>query len=149
MAWIRWCWWWVRGLQPWLKAVILWFVLFTVVSTLGTGEHYLIDLVVAFPFTLMICAAFTPAVPWRNADRLAALIAGLAGTLLWFVLLRHAPRLFWISPAVPWTMVIATLALVYWLKFRLFRSLDALAPLAARSSAPAPSPAEITSSAAG
>jgi len=149
MAWILWCWWWVRGLQPWLKAVILWFVLFTVISTLGTGEHYLIDLVVAFPFTLMICAAFTPAVPWRHADRLAALSAGLAGTFLWFVLLRHTPRLFWISPAVPWTMVIGTLALVYWLKFRLFRSLDALAPLAARSSAPAPSPAEITSSAAG
>jgi len=148
MAWILWCWWWVRGLQPWLKAIILWFVLFTVVATLGTGEHYLIDLVVALPFTLMICAAFTPAVPWRNADRLTALIAGLVGTLLWFVLLRHTPRLFWISPAVPWAMVLATLVLVYWLKFRLFRSLDALAPLAASSSVPDLSSADVASSSA-
>jgi len=149
MAWILWCWWWVRGLQPWLKAVILWFVLLTVIATLGTGEHYLIDLVVAFPFTLMVCAAFSPGVPWRDAERLTALVAGLVGTLLWFVLLHYTPRLFWISPAVPWTMVLATLALVYWLKFRLFRSLDASAPRPERSTVPALSSAGVASSSAG
>lgn len=149
MAWVLWCWWWVRGLQPWLKALILWFVLFTVIATLGTGEHYLIDLVVAFPFTLMTCAAFSPGVPWRKADRLMALFAGLITTLVWFVLLRHAPRLFWISPAVPWAMVLATLALVYWLKFRLFGAIEASAPLAQRSPLPAVSSAEVASSSGG
>jgi len=125
MAWILWCWWWVRGLQPWLKAVILWFVLFTVIATLGTGEHYLIDLIVAFPFTLMLLAAFSPQVPWRDAARVVALCAGGGVTLLWFVLLRFTPHMFWVSPWIPWTLALATIGLVYWLKFRLFRSIDA------------------------
>jgi len=122
MAWILWCWWWVYDLKPWVKAVVLGFVILTVFSTLGTGEHYLIDLVVAFPFTLMVLGAFSFGPGWRRPERLTAFAAGLGATLLWFLLLRYGHDLFWISPAVPWGLVIATIAMVQWLKSRLLRS---------------------------
>jgi|SRR5208282_2583087 len=130
MAWVLWCWWCVRGLKVWVKSATLAFVVLTVISTLGTGEHYLIDLVVAFPFTLMILALFSLPLAWRNSARLAALFGGLGVTLLWFVLLRYTPGLFWISPLVPWTLALATIALVHALKSRLVEVLDACSPTA-------------------
>jgi hypothetical protein len=132
MAWILWCWWCVRGLKPWVKAVTLGFVVFTVFATLGTGEHYLSDLVVAFPFTLMMLAAFSLSLPWNNAERVKALLAGLGATALWFVLLRYGQPLFWISPAVPWALILGTLALVYWRKAHLIRAAEAGSPAALR-----------------
>jgi hypothetical protein len=136
MAWILWCWWWAYQLKPWAKAILAGFLVFTVVATLGTGEHYFIDLVVAFPFTLMVLGAFGLALGWRSPERLMALFGGLAATLLWLLLLRYAQPFFWLSPAVPWTLVVATIALVYWLKSRLLHALDARTAAAAHTPLP-------------
>jgi len=125
MAWILWCWWWVYDLKAWVKGVILWFLLFTVFSTLGTGEHYVIDLVVAAPFTLMVLGAFSLQLEWRNRERLLAMTAGLAVTGSWLLLLRYGQRLFWVSPVAPWTLILGTLAVVYWRKERLMAAIEA------------------------
>jgi hypothetical protein len=45
MAWVLLAWWYSRGLSVWERGIALTFVVFTAFATLGTGEHYFIDLV--------------------------------------------------------------------------------------------------------
>src|SRR5581483_378110 len=54
MTWVLLVWWNSRGLARWVRAIAMLFVVLTVLATLGTGEHYFIDLVAAFPFSLMV-----------------------------------------------------------------------------------------------
>jgi hypothetical protein len=109
MAWVLLAWWYSRGLSWWSRGIILAFIVFTVLATLGTGEHYFIDLIVAFPFTFMIRALCTFSLPWKNRQRIEALLAGLAGTLGWFALLRFGLKFFWASPVIPWAFVAVTI----------------------------------------
>ena len=109
MAWVMLAWWYARGLSWWTKGVVLAFVLFTILATLGSGEHYLIDLVVAFPFCLMVQGIFAFSLSWRSVPRVLSALLGLFGVLLWFSLLRFATPLFWISPAIPWALSIGTI----------------------------------------
>jgi len=57
------------------------FVLTTIFDTLGTGEHYLIDLVVAFPFAVAVQALCTHGVPLRSRDRRLPRVGGFSLTL--------------------------------------------------------------------
>jgi hypothetical protein len=109
MAWVLLAWWYCRGLSWWTKGVVLTFVFFTVLATLGSGEHYLIDLVVAFPFCVMVQGLFAFSLAWRNTQRLASILFGLSTVLIWLWILRFANPLFWISPAVPWILVVGTI----------------------------------------
>jgi PAP2 superfamily protein len=111
MAWTLLAWWYSRGLSWWERAIALAFVLFTVLATLGTGEHYFVDLVVAFPFALFVQALCSYTLPWKDARRLAAISFGLLVTLAWLVALRHAGKFFWISPVIPWALCVATILL--------------------------------------
>jgi hypothetical protein len=63
MAWVLLVWWYSRALSWWERSIAFFFLFFTVLATLGTGEHYLIDLVVAFPFAVFVEALvrFRPA----------------------------------------------------------------------------------------
>jgi hypothetical protein len=101
--------WYSRGAAWWVRLIALAFLVFTVLSTLGTGEHYLVDLVVAFPFALMVFGIFSPSIPWLDPWRLRAMIFGAAGTFLWLALLRFAPRFFWVSPVIPWMFIALTI----------------------------------------
>jgi hypothetical protein len=107
MTWVLLVWWNSRGLPRWLRGVALAFVGFTFLATLGTGEHYFIDLVVAFPFSLMVQALCAYTLPFRD-ERRTAFLFGTFATLLWLGTLSFATRLFWISPIIPWTLVILT-----------------------------------------
>ena len=77
-------------------------------ATLGTGEHYFIDLVVAFPFATMIQYLCSFSLSWKEEQRLRACFYGLLTTLGWLVMLRYEPRVFWITPVLPWTACILT-----------------------------------------
>jgi hypothetical protein len=110
MAWVLLVWWYSRGLSWWERGVAFAFVFFTVLATLGTGEHYFIDLVVAFPFALLMEALCAFELPVRERSRLTALGVGLLATLVWLDALRYAPRFFWRSPAIPWILCAATVA---------------------------------------
>jgi hypothetical protein len=109
MAWALLTWWYSRGLGWWSKGIILAFVVFTVMATLGSGEHYLVDLDVAFPFALMVQGIFALSLSWKDANRLLAVFASLSVILAWLALLRFANPLFWISPLIPWTLAIVTI----------------------------------------
>ena len=100
------------------------FVFFTLCATLGTGEHYFIDLVVAAPFCLLVLG-LTMALcrRWNNAFW-APLLGGLGLTLAWFALLRYATPVFRASPAISWAACAGTLV-ACWLWLRPFSAPEA------------------------
>jgi hypothetical protein len=111
MTWTLLAWWYSRGLSWWERAIAFAFLAFTVVATLGTGEHYFADLVVAFPFALMIQALCAYSLRWKDARRLTPFSFGLLVTLGWFIALRYSPEIFWTSIPVPWALAAGTIAL--------------------------------------
>ncbi len=87
----------------------------TAFSTLALGEHYLIDLVVAFPFAIAVQASCAAALPLRRTERLRPLLAG--GTLVagWLVLLWMGLPLFAGRPWLSWMSVALSVGLpVLW-----------------------------------
>ena len=131
MGWVLLCWWYSRGLSWWERSITILFVLFTFCATMGTGEHYFIDLVVAYPFALFMQALCVWPPAWKNRAQLSALAVGLLSVLAWFAALRFAPHFFWISPIIPWSACAITVALTIWVKGRFERS---TAPLPAATS---------------
>jgi hypothetical protein len=124
MAWVLLAWWYSRGLAWWERAIALLFLVFTVLSTLGTGEHYLIDLVVAFPFALLLEALYSFSLPWSDARRITAIVSGLSITLAWIAALRFIPHFFWSTPVLPWTLCAATVAFIIYLERQLQRTAE-------------------------
>lgn len=138
MGWVLLTWWYSRGLS-WVERIItILFVLFTFCATMGTGEHYLIDLVVAYPFALMMMALCCWPPAWKDRNALTTLLFGLATVLLWLAALRYALPFFWLSPILPWLACAVTVALTLWVKGRLERaSAPASAAIGAESEIPA------------
>ena len=118
MGWVLLAWWYSRGLSWWERAITFLFVAFTVCGTMGTGEHYFVDLVVAYPFALLMQALCAWPLLRKGGGRLAALLFGVLTTLAWLAALRLAPHFFWISPILPWSACAATVALSIWFKRR-------------------------------
>ena len=116
MTWVLLIWYNSRKLPRWIRSIAMAFVVFTFLATLGSGEHYFVDLVVAFPFSLMMQAISSFSLPFRSRERRIAILFGAALTLTWVGLLSFANKLFWISPIIPWAMVAATVSssLVLW-----------------------------------
>ena len=135
MAWVLLVWWNSRGLPRWIRAVALIFLSLTVLATLGTGEHYFIDLVVAFPFSLMVQALCSYQLPFQSAERRAAFLFGIFTTLLWFSLLSFTTSFFWSSPLVPWGMIVATIGPSVFLWHRLAGALEQELPVRPRAAA--------------
>src|SRR4029077_3328041 len=110
MAWVLLVWWNSKGLARWIRAIALVFVVLTFMATMGTGEHYFIDLVVAFPFSLMVQAMCSYAQPLSSGARRNAFLFGTFVTLIWLALLSFTTKIFWISPILPWSIIVATVA---------------------------------------
>jgi hypothetical protein len=122
MAWVLLVWWYSRGLSCWERSVAFAFVFFTVLATMGTGEHYFIDLVVAFPFALLMEALCSFELPFKEPRRLTALGWGLFVTLGWLLALRFSVHAFWHSPAIPWILCAATVAVSLFFEGKLWRA---------------------------
>ncbi len=73
----------------WVRAVFAFFLAGTFLATMGMGEHYLTDLVIAVPFGCAIAAirlgSPRSAIAWKAGSVL------LGATLLWMLLLRFDP----------------------------------------------------------
>lgn len=122
MTWVLLIWWNSRRLPRWVGAIALFFVCFTVAATLGTGEHYFVDLIVAFPFSLMIQALCSYSTPFRDSERRTCCFFGALVTLIWLALLSFSTHLFWVSPIIPWSMAVATVSSSVFLWHRLLRT---------------------------
>ena len=111
---------WNAGLWPrWGRMLAYMFVLATAFATLALGEHYLVDLVVALPFTLFLQAAWTVKVPARERRRFIALFGGAILTIAWLVVLRYGLQVFLASPLIPWIAAIATIGWCWFAKYDL------------------------------
>jgi PAP2 superfamily len=110
MAWVLLAWWNSKGLSRWIRVIAFAFVIFTILATLGTGEHYFVDLVVAFPFALMVQALCLYPLPFKSGSRRVAFLFGTFASLAWMALISFATPFLWISPVIPWAMVIATIS---------------------------------------
>jgi hypothetical protein len=119
MTWALLAFWYSRGGSRWVRAVSWAFLVFTVIATLGTGEHYFVDLVVAAPFSLMIVALFAFHIPWSNPWRIRSIIFGATVPVVWMTLLRFQPGYFWVTPLTPWALIIATLGATHFFEQRL------------------------------
>jgi hypothetical protein len=111
MAWALLAWWYSRGLSGWERSIAFAFLFFTVLATVGTGEHYFVDLIVAFPFALLMESLCEFSQPLMDRRRLTGFGVGLFGTLLWLLALRYAAPIFWISALLPWTLCAVTIAI--------------------------------------
>ena len=85
------------------------FLFFTLCATVGLGEHYFIDLVVAVPFALFILASAALLAKGDFRRLYLPLMVGGSVTGIWFVALRQAIRVFWVSPLIPWLSCALTL----------------------------------------
>jgi hypothetical protein len=122
VVWVLLALWYSRSLSVWTRATAALFLLFTLFATLGSGEHYFVDLIVAFPFALFIYGVSAINVPWNRPQRRLAALCGLGMTLLWVELLRFDVSVFWVSPLIPWVACAATVALSCVLQLRLVRA---------------------------
>jgi hypothetical protein len=83
------------------------FLICTVISTLSTGEHYLVDLIAAFPLALVVWEVCVGDVPIGHPRRTLPILGGLAMLMLWISAIRFTPHVFWLSPVLPWSAAIA------------------------------------------
>ncbi len=103
MAWALLILWSAFELGPLAIAIAASFVGFTILATLGSGEHYMVDLVVSVPFAFAVWSAF-------RAQKFRAAL-GLGLTFGWLIYLRSGT--FLLSPGIAnWILVIATIAAV-------------------------------------
>lgn len=124
MGWVLLAWWYSRGLSTWERSIAMIFVIFTAFATMGTGEHYSIDLVVGFPFAVFLQGLCAPRLRWNDRARVTAVLYGLLLTLSWIFALRFALKFFWISPVVPWTCCVLTIASAILVRKRLAAATD-------------------------
>jgi hypothetical protein len=107
-AWILCLLWCAPPLSRRLRAILWAFAGFTLLYALSAGGHYLVDLIVAVPFTLAVRAAFRA--EWKSPGLLlnAAIVA------FWFVVLRYGVGMFMLSPAVTYGLSGLTLLSPLW-----------------------------------
>lgn len=105
-AWAILIFWNLRHATRWARSCGALFLMFTLLATLGLGEHYLIDLVVAVPFAVAVqtaCRKQACRKDWFRA------ITALALTTGWVVYLRFSLPIGEPSRAQAWAAVLATL----------------------------------------
>lgn len=105
---------------PWLRIVGGMFMVATLAATLALGEHYLVDLIVAVPFVVVVEGI--AANPFSRAHRsraLQAIVGGVVMIAVWLLAIRFgAVALRGLLP-VPWLMLAMTLGLSFCLLLRL------------------------------
>lgn len=107
-----------------LRAGVLAFLMLTVFATLGSGQHYLVDLVGSLPFALTVQATALlvfheeSTIDQFRAGKsrlMIAAVAGLALTLSWLGIVRFGVGVALKSPVIPWGLMLATTSTALWL----------------------------------
>jgi hypothetical protein len=85
---------------------------FMAVATLYTGEHYLIDLIVAVPFVLSSIALATTGISFKYKPRVFVIVAGYLTWFVWILFLRLQWFRFVDYPWVAYLLVFSTMLVV-------------------------------------
>jgi PAP2 superfamily len=107
MAWALLIWLNARGLPRVFRTLTFIYVLLTITVILGLGEHYVADLLVAVPFSVLVQAlcsghATSSLARWRAAFGSALLVAA------WLLVLRYETAFFFLAPVIPWACAIVS-----------------------------------------
>jgi len=116
VGWMLLLFWNTRKREWWIAAGAAFYLLLTALATLGFGEHYLADLMVAPPLALAIQAACTRT---SSPVRWIALALGSAITLTWLIAFRTGAALAIPSGTPVWTLAILTAILPAAMAWRL------------------------------
>lgn len=119
--------WNMRRRNWWMGAIAATYLTLTALATLGFGEHYLADLMVAPPLALAIQAACTrtqspTGSPTFSKVRWVAMASGAAITLAWLIAFRTGAALQIPEGAATWSLAIVSLALPAIAAWRLERT---------------------------
>lgn len=114
--------WNTRGARRLWRAVALLYLCAIAFATLATGQHYAVDLVIAFPFALVLQAIWTTILSLRSAERTGAIIAGIVTYCIWMAVLYRGISLMITMPALFYSLIIATIILCILLENRLARA---------------------------
>jgi hypothetical protein len=117
VTWTLLAYWCARPLSRWVHVFAGMFLTWTVLATLGLGEHYFCDLIVGCAFALFI-SALACRLPLSDPRRREALVFGAVVTVGWLLLLRTA-ALIAIPRAGAWALAVGTVAGSAWLGHRL------------------------------
>jgi len=109
-------WWNTAAFARFWRALAAGFLAMTFLATIGFGEHYLVDLIVALPFALAVQSACLKS-KWDSPARGVAFWGSAVLTAGWIGALRLG--IFQNSLALSWGAVIGTLILTLWWKRRL------------------------------
>jgi hypothetical protein len=115
MGWAVLLYWNSKGFARALRIIMFVFVIFTVIATLGGGQHYFIDLIVSLPFVLAVQSAISLLRPNRRRHILTLLV-GLGMTFGWLLMVRFGLALAMISPVVPWALIAVTVTTTLWMR---------------------------------
>ncbi len=88
------------------RGFMLLYLVLTVIATLGTGQHYLVDLIVSLPFALLMQSLVSLPLSGSRSRRIAAILASLSLVAVWFGMVRFGIVLLLRSPAIPWALVL-------------------------------------------
>jgi hypothetical protein len=113
--------WNMRRRAWWIALAAGAYVSLTALATLGLGEHYLADLIVAVPVALTLQALW---IRTRTTMRWVAMGAGTAITMAWLIVFRTGVALEIPSGAAAWTAAGLTVAIPGLLAWRLERGLE-------------------------
>ncbi|MGO8833512.1 MAG: phosphatase PAP2 family protein [Roseiarcus sp.] len=94
-----------RGFPLWARFYAGAFVFLTACATLGLGEHYLMDLVVAAPLVLAVRALCAAGLNWAESARLRGAATGFALLAFWIGAIRLGPS---IAPSTALILVALT-----------------------------------------
>jgi hypothetical protein len=118
VGWALLLWWNSRGFPRVFRTGLALYFLLTVVATLGSGQHYLVDLVASLPFALAVQSAASDPLS-KKPERITALVSGVILTVAWLLLVRFGVPLVLKSPIIPWGLILGTLLLAFWLESRM------------------------------
>jgi len=86
----------------------------TMIATLGTGEHYLTDLVVACPFVLLVRALCASELPLMARARMGSFLVGAALLVVWGLAVRGVIAPPPVPGLVPLTMLATVAISIRW-----------------------------------
>ena len=81
--------WWRTGSAWWTRFLFILATTLTAIATIYLGEHYVVDLIVAVPFTLAAIALCTHTVSWSHIERKWTVITGFLTWFVWVIVLRE------------------------------------------------------------
>lgn len=104
--------WWQSETGRSSRVVMLLMTICVALATLYLGEHYVIDLIVAVPFTLAAIALTTSGVPFTCPQRWRTVLLGFGCWLGWVLLLRNQITFFLDHPWACWVITGMTALIV-------------------------------------